>query len=64
MNDILADRSLVDLIERLDAVLELRELCEQADTADALQHVQTLVDDTLRQAADFLFELRRKQLGI
>ena len=61
MNDILADRSLVDLIERLDAV---RELHERADTTDALQRTQPLVDDTLRQATDFLFELRRKQLGI
>src|SRR5262245_36866244 len=61
MNDRLADRSLVDLIERLDAV---RELHEQADTADALQRAQTLVDDALRQATNFLFELRRKQLGI
>ena len=61
MNNILVDRSLVDLIERLDAV---RELHEQADTTDALQRMQTLVDDALRQATNFLFELRRKQLGI
>jgi hypothetical protein len=26
--------------------------------------VQILVDDALRQATNFLFELRRKQLGI
>ena len=61
MNNILADRILVDLIQQLDVV---RELHEQADTSDALQRVQTLVDDALRQATDFLFELRRKQLGI
>ena len=61
MNNILADRDLVDLIQQLDVV---RELDEQADSADALLHAQTLVDDALRQATDFLFELRRKQLGI
>jgi hypothetical protein len=61
MNNILADRILVDLIQQLDAV---RELHEQANTADALLHAQTLVDDALRQATNFLFELRRKQLGI
>ena len=61
MNNILVDRSLVDLIERLDAV---RELHEQADTTDALQRMQTLVDDALRQATNFLFELRRQRLGI
>jgi hypothetical protein len=49
------------LIQQLDAV---RELHEQANTADALLHAQTLVDDALRQATNFLFELRRKQLGI
>ena len=61
VNNILADRILVDLIQQLDTI---RELHEQADTSDALQRVQTLVDDALRQATDFLFELRRKQLGI
>jgi hypothetical protein len=61
MNNILADRDLVDLIQQLDVV---RELDEQADSADALLHAQTLVDDALRQATNFLFELRRKQLGI
>ena len=61
MNNIRADRILVDLIQQLDTI---RELHEQADTSDALQRVQTLVDDALRQATDFLFELRRKQLGI
>jgi len=61
MNNILADRILVDLIQQLDVV---RELHEQADNADALLHAQTLVDDALRQATNFLFELRRKQLGI
>jgi len=61
MNNILADRILVDLIQQLDVV---RELDEQADSADALLHAQTLVDDALRQATNFLFELRRKQLGI
>jgi len=61
MNNILADRTLDDLVRWLDAV---RDLHEQADTADALQRTQTLVDDALRQATDFLFELRRKQLGI
>jgi hypothetical protein len=61
VNNILADRILVDLIQQLDAV---RELHEQANTADALLHAQTLVDDALRQATNFLFELRRKQLGI
>src|SRR5262245_16342270 len=60
-NTILADRNLIDLIERLDVV---RELHEQADTADALRRVQTLVGDALRQATDFLVELRRQQLGI
>ena len=58
---ILADRTLADLIERLDVV---RELHEQADTTDALLRAQTLVDDALRQATNFLFELRRQQLGI
>ena len=61
VNNIRADRILVDLIQQLDTI---RELHEQADTSDALQRVQTLVDDALRQATDFLFELRRKQLGI
>ena len=61
MNNVLTDRILVDLIQQLDAV---RDLHEQADTADALQRVQILVDDALRQATNFLFELRRKQLGI
>ena len=61
MNNILADRALTDLIERLDAV---RELHERADTSDALQRAQTLVDDALRQATNFLFELRRQRLGI
>ena len=61
MNNILTDHILVDLIQQLDAV---RDLHEQADTADALQRVQILVDDALRQATNFLFELRRKQLGI
>ena len=61
MNNILADRDLVDLIQQLDVV---RELHEQADTSDALQRVQTLVDDALRQATNFLFELRRQRLGI
>jgi len=61
MNNILADRSLVDLIERLDAV---RDLHEQADTTDALQRAQPFVDDALRQATNFLFELRRQRLGI
>ena len=61
MNNIRADRILVDLIQQLDAV---RELHERADTTDALWRAQTLVDDALRQATDFLFELRRKQLGI
>ena len=60
-NTILADRALVDLINQLDVV---RALHEQADTADALQRTQPLVDDALRQATNFLFELRRKQLGI
>jgi hypothetical protein len=58
---ILTDRVLADLIQQLDAV---RDLHEQVDTADALQRAQTLVDDALRQATNFLFELRRKQLGI
>ena len=58
---ILADRTLVDLIQRLDAV---RDLHEQADTANALQRAQALVNDALRQVTNFLFELRRKQLGI
>ncbi|HVI65236.1 MAG TPA: hypothetical protein VM910_22035 [Bradyrhizobium sp.] len=61
MNNILTDHILVDLIQQLDAV---RDLHEQADTADALQRAQTLVDDALRQVTNFLFELRRKQLGI
>jgi predicted deacylase len=60
-NNILADRVLADLIQQLDAV---RDLHAQANTADALQRAQTLVDDALRQATNFLFELRRKQLGI
>ena len=60
-NNILADRTLVDLIERLDVV---REIHEQADTTDALLRAQTLVDDALRHATNFLFELRRQQLGI
>jgi predicted deacylase len=60
-NNILADRVLADLIQQLDAVCELHA---QADTADALQRAQTLVDDALRQAANFLFELRRRRLGI
>jgi hypothetical protein len=61
VNNVLADRILTDLIQQLDAV---RDLLEQADTADALQRVLILVDDALRQATNFLFELRRKQLGI
>ena len=54
-------RSHPSRIQQLDAV---RELHERADTTDALWRAQTLVDDALRQATDFLFELRRKQLGI
>ena len=61
MNNILADRILVDLIQQLDAV---RDLHKQADTTDALQRVQVLVDDALRQVTHFLFELRRQRLGI
>jgi len=61
MNNVLTDRILVDLIQQLDVV---RELHEQADTTDALQRMQILVDDALRQVTNFLFELRRKQLGI
>jgi hypothetical protein len=61
VNNILADRVLDDLIQRLDAV---RELHERADTTDALWRAQTLVDDALRQATNFLFELRRQRLGI
>jgi hypothetical protein len=61
VNNILADRILTDLIQQLDAV---RDLLEQADTADALQRVLILVDDALRQATNFLFELRRQRLGI
>jgi hypothetical protein len=61
VNNILADRILVDLIQQLDAV---RDLHKQADTTDALQRVQVLVDDALRQVTHFLFELRRQRLGI
>jgi|SRR6516164_8665214 ABC-type lipoprotein export system ATPase subunit len=58
VNNILADHI---LIRQFDAV---RKLYEQADTADALQRVQILVDDALRQVTNFLFELRRERLGI
>jgi len=61
VNNILTDCILVDLIQQLDAV---RELHERVDTTDALQRAQTLVDDALRQATNFLFELRRQRMGI
>jgi hypothetical protein len=60
-SDILADRALDDMVRRLDAV---RDLHEQANTSNALQEMRFLVGDALRQVADFLFELRRRQQGI
>lgn len=66
MNDILADRALDDLVRWLD---EVREVHEQAHAhaardLDTMQNLQFLIDDALREVANFLFELRRKQLGI
>jgi hypothetical protein len=66
MNDILADHELVDMIQWLDDVRSIHEQAHKhaVNDADTMRHLQFLIDDALRESADFLFALRRKQLGI
>ena len=54
MNDILADRILLDLIERLDRV---RGDLEQAPDYE-LPYLRTFTDNTLRAVSNYLVELR------
>jgi hypothetical protein len=53
---ILNERRLLDWVERLDEVRSLHEM------ADHNVHIAILVDNALREAADFLVQLREKQL--
>jgi hypothetical protein len=57
---ILADRVLLDLIERLD---DVRGILEQADGSE-LAHLQVLADNALREAANYLARLREERLGL
>jgi hypothetical protein len=57
---ILADRILLDLIERLDRV---RDDLEQADGNEHLQ-MRMLVDNALRAATDYLARLREERVGL
>jgi len=57
---ILADRVLLDLIERLEAV---RDILEQNPSETALTHLQVLGDNALREAIDYFVELRAERLA-
>ena len=57
MNHILANRTLIDLIERLDRV---RDDLEQADDHE-LAGLRVLVDNALRAAVDYLVALREER---
>jgi hypothetical protein len=54
---ILADRTLLDLIEHLDAVRTLQE------TADRNVHLEILINNTLREVTDYLVQLREERLA-
>jgi len=55
VSPIVADRALLDLIDRFE---EVRELLETVDAADA---VQFLANDALRPAVEFLVQLREER---
>jgi hypothetical protein len=59
MNEILHIRVLSDMIERID---DVRDLLEHADTCE-LPRLQTLANNTLREAVDYLVELREQRLA-
>jgi hypothetical protein len=59
MNDILRDRILLDLIERLDRV---RGDLEQADDHERAR-LLVLIDNALRAAIDYLVQLRQERWG-
>ena len=54
MTDILSDRALRDLIERLDGI---RGDLEQADSYE-LPRLRVLIDNALRAAINYLVQLR------
>jgi hypothetical protein len=58
MNAILSDRILLDQIERLERVLEL--LAEEADVSG---YFQISAHNVLREAIDYLLELREQRLN-
>jgi hypothetical protein len=60
MTDILADRVLLDLIERLD---DIRGDVERANDYE-LVRFRTLTDNALRAARDYLVQLREERLGL
>jgi hypothetical protein len=66
MDDILAERALDDMVRWLDDVRDIHEQAHAhaARDLDTMQNLQFLIDDVLREATEFLFELRCKQLGI
>jgi len=57
VSSIVADRALVDLIDRFE---EVHELLETADAADA-GRVRCLASDALRLAVEFLVQLREER---
>jgi len=57
MNNILTDRILLDLIERLEGVRAQLERSSIIDEVD-LTHLPVLTDNALRAAVDYLVELR------
>jgi hypothetical protein len=59
VSPILADRIVVDLIDRFE---EVRGLLEAADAADA-DRARCMANDALRLAVEFLVQLREEQLN-
>jgi hypothetical protein len=58
VSPIVADRALVDLIDRFE---EVRELLETVSADDA-DRVLTLADNALRAATEYLVQLREDRL--